>query len=205
MIRASLAAACLLLLSHQAKADTITFTVPVSASWVEFPEGTTVAVPGFNVALGTLTGVADTLSGTGFETLSGYGPITGPFQAAITQQFAEIGPSGHQSFTAKPFSISAGPTSFSTGFAFDATFTDPPLNHSGQTIYDAYLLGFTAIDESNGLPIHGDSGLSYKATLTETFTYTPSAIAEPRSIALFATAALTLISLVKRRIRLPGA
>jgi hypothetical protein len=199
MIKASLAAACLLLLPHHAAADTNSFTIPVSGSWQEFPEGTTVAVPGFNRALGTLTGVTDTLSGTGFETLSSYGPTAGPFQAAITQQFDEIGPSGHQSFTAKPFSIFAGPENFSTGFGIDATFTGAPLNYSGQTVYDAFLLGFTAIDESNGLPLHGTSGLSFTATLTETFTYTPTVVAEPRSLALFATTALIMMGLAPRR------
>jgi hypothetical protein len=194
MIKACLAAASLLLLADRAAADTISFAVPVAGAWVEFPESTEIAVPGFNAGLGTLTGVTDTLAGTGTESLSGYGHTAGPFEAAITNQILEIGPSGQRSFTAKPFPVFAGPSSLSAGFGFDAIFTDSPLNHTGQTIYDAYLLGFTVVDETTGLPVHGqDSGLSFSATLTETFTYTPTAIPEPCSTGLFAAGALALM------------
>jgi len=200
MIKAFFAAACLVLLADRAAADTISFTVPVTGGWVDFPEGKEVAVPGFSAALGTLTGVTDTLAGTGSLSLSGYGPTPGAFEAAITNQILEIGPSGRGSFTAKPFTVFAGPTSLSAQFGFDAIFTDSPLNHDGQTIYDAYLLGFTVLDETNGLPVHGqDSSLSFTATLTETFTYTPAAIPEPGSMALFAAWALTLAGFVSAR------
>jgi len=205
MIKAFLAASALLMLAGRAAADTISFAVPVSGAWAEFPEGTEIAVPGFNAALGTLTGVTDTLAGTGTESLSGYGPTAGPFEALITNQILEIGPSGKGSFTATPFTVLAGPTSLSAAFGFDAVFTDSPLNHDGQTIYDAYLLGFTVVDETTGLPVHGqDSSLSFSATLTETFTYTATAIPEPGSMGLFAAFAVTLVGFACARRKIVG-
>jgi len=189
MIKFCVAALAVLAAIPTAHAGTISYTLPIGSSWIEFPESIDTYMPGFTASLGTLTGATYNVSGTGFETLMNDDPSQpwpAPFSASITEQTEQVGEAGDNTVNDAPFMTYGTQTTISTAFGDDATFVVPTASLQSlytNPVYNEYFIGFYAAYTSSGLPISGDPTLSFSGTLTETFTYTP--VPEPGSVALW--------------------
>ncbi len=194
-----LSTALLLCAAASAPADTIEvvpFSLPVGPSQV------TVQVPQFDPALGTLTGVNLSVSGTIQYLLDVFSTGPGPFSATVHDNlsfamtplptggtFSGSIPANQTVFTYSPAALNFGPLTETFGPGLLGVFTG-----TGTVPFDLSLSAVT-IDQFSGSTVQNVLGFSQASgNVTADYMFTPAATAVPEP-ASFGPLLLSLLSL----------
>jgi hypothetical protein len=217
-MRSNLAAAAIggivLLSAGAASASVITSSSSLSLAMAPFSESFTLAQ--FDPSLGTLTGVELSVGANSLANVEVYNPgsTTGNFTNAYATLVVTTTTAGSymvtETLTAIQPSGSVAPGSFSgySGLtATDSGSIDIPA--SAWSLYEGTgTVSPTFVSQSNGqfggttadhLFFGGSAEAGGTATITYTYDPTPTAVSEPRSLALLGTGLLALGIVVKRR------
>jgi hypothetical protein len=187
-----------------AHADTMTVQNSIFTSTND--NNGTVSLTPFDTTRGTLTGVLFSFSGQTTVQIMNTGNIAnGTYNAAVS---ADPNNAPVLTFLAnEPLTVNGTGLAQSSAAAVSFSFTVPSSTVSLYTSAstDSVQLGpYFVLTDSNGNRQPDDGNDAYLAgTLTETFTYTPSAVAvgEPASALLLMAGVVGTSTLVRRRVR----